>query len=148
LADKLALKKMNEKLVANGGDPAGGAPVLLGITKAALSTDSFLSAASFQHTIKVLAGAAIEGKVDPLNGLKENVIIGKLIPSGTGYFIHQDRERERAIRRANAAQSVSSIEEVTDLSDISEILEPMVRGGASADYEDFDDDMDDEDFDD
>jgi DNA-directed RNA polymerase subunit beta' len=61
-------------------------PVLLGVTKASLSTDSFLSAASFQHTIKVLAGAAIEGKEDPLYGLKENVIIGKLIPAGTGYW--------------------------------------------------------------
>ena len=59
--------------------------MLLGITKAALSTDSFLSAASFQHTIRVLSGAAIEGKEDPLLGLKENVIIGKLVPAGTGY---------------------------------------------------------------
>jgi hypothetical protein len=64
----------------------------LGITKAALSTDSFLSASSFQHTIKVLAGAAIEGKVDRLYGLKENVIIGKLIPAGTGFHTYQDRE--------------------------------------------------------
>jgi len=59
--------------------------VLLGVTKAALTTDSFLSASSFQHTIKVLAGAAIEGKTDELFGLKENVIIGKLIPAGTGF---------------------------------------------------------------
>jgi hypothetical protein len=59
--------------------------VLLGVTKASLSTESFLSASSFQHTIKVLAGAAIEGKVDYLRGLKENVIIGKLIPAGTGF---------------------------------------------------------------
>lgn len=59
--------------------------MLLGITKAALNTESFLSASSFQHTINVLAGAAIEGKVDGLYGLKENVIIGKLIPAGTGY---------------------------------------------------------------
>ncbi len=66
--------------------------MLLGVTKAALSTDSFLSASSFQHTIKVLAGAAIEGKVDRLFGLKENVIIGKLIPAGTGFHTYQDRE--------------------------------------------------------
>jgi DNA-directed RNA polymerase subunit beta' len=65
---------------------------LLGITKAALNTDSFLSAASFQHTINVLAQAAIEGKEDDLYGLKENVIIGKLIPAGTGYYIHTQRE--------------------------------------------------------
>jgi DNA-directed RNA polymerase subunit beta' len=60
------------------------------VTKAALTTESFLSASSFQHTIKVLAGAAIEGKVDRLYGLKENVIIGKLIPAGTGFFTYQD----------------------------------------------------------
>jgi DNA-directed RNA polymerase subunit beta' len=93
LIDKLVLKSLNETLLADSRNPAGGIPVLLGITKAALSTDSFLSASSFQHTIKVLAGAAIEGKIDPLHGLKENVIIGKLIPAGTGYFAYQERDQ-------------------------------------------------------
>ncbi|PKK39650.1 DNA-directed RNA polymerase beta' subunit [Clostridiaceae bacterium JG1575] len=74
----------NEKVVAEGGVPAQGEQVLLGITKASLATDSFLSAASFQETTKVLTDAAIKGKIDPLLGLKENVIIGKLIPAGTG----------------------------------------------------------------
>ncbi len=92
LIDRLKLLNSNESLIAEGKEPAAGAPVLLGITKAALSTDSFLSAASFQHTIKVLAGAAIEGKMDNLYGLKENVIIGKLIPAGTGFHTYQDRE--------------------------------------------------------
>jgi DNA-directed RNA polymerase subunit beta' len=92
LIDRLKLLNMNEQLLAESKEPAAGAPVLLGITKAALSTDSFLSAASFQHTIKVLAGAAIEGKMDNLYGLKENVIIGKLIPAGTGFHTYQDRE--------------------------------------------------------
>ncbi|MEZ4666660.1 MAG: DNA-directed RNA polymerase subunit beta' [Anaerolineae bacterium] len=92
LIDKLKLLNINEQLIAEGKEPAAGTPVLLGITKAALSTDSFLSASSFQHTIKVLAGAAIEGKVDNLYGLKENVIIGKLIPAGTGFHTYQDRE--------------------------------------------------------
>ncbi|MEQ8674385.1 MAG: DNA-directed RNA polymerase subunit beta' [Aggregatilineales bacterium] len=92
LVDKLKLLDINERLIAEGKEPASGVPVILGITKAALSTDSFLSAASFQHTIKVLAGAAIEGKVDRLYGLKENVIIGKLIPAGTGFHTYQDRE--------------------------------------------------------
>jgi DNA-directed RNA polymerase subunit beta' len=92
LIDRLKLLDINEKLLAEGKEPAAGAPVLLGITKSALSTDSFLSASSFQHTIKVLAGAAIEGKVDNLYGLKENVIIGKLIPAGTGFHTYQDRE--------------------------------------------------------
>ncbi len=92
LIDKLQLLNINEKLLAEHKEPAAGVPILLGITKAALSTDSFLSASSFQHTIKVLAGAAIEGKVDNLYGLKENVIIGKLIPAGTGFHTYQDRE--------------------------------------------------------
>jgi len=85
MVDRLALEDVNRKAIETGGEPAKGWPILLGITKAALSTNSFLSAASFQHTIRVLANAAIEGKEDPLLGLKENVIIGKLIPAGTGY---------------------------------------------------------------
>ncbi len=92
LIDRLRFQNMNDRLVAAGKRPANGRPVLLGITKAALNTDSFLSAASFQHTINVLAQAAIEGKEDDLYGLKENVIIGKLIPAGTGYYIHKQRE--------------------------------------------------------
>ena len=85
LVDRLVLEDINSAIVGEGGQPAKGWPVLLGITKASLSTDSFLSAASFQHTIRVLSGAAIEGKEDPLQGLKENIMIGKLIPAGTGY---------------------------------------------------------------
>jgi DNA-directed RNA polymerase subunit beta' len=72
-------------MLEEGKEPARAMQILLGITKASLNTESFLSASSFQHTIKVLAGAAIEGKVDYLRGLKENVIIGKLIPAGTGF---------------------------------------------------------------
>ena len=85
--DRLEIRRINEKLLAEGKQPATFSEVLLGVTKASLSTDSFLSASSFQHTIKVLAGAAISSSIDPLFGLKENVIIGKLIPAGTG-FIH------------------------------------------------------------
>ena len=82
--DVLDYNDMNEKLVAEGKTPAEGKQVMLGITKASLATDSFLSAASFQETTKVLTEAAINGKVDHLIGLKENVLIGKLIPAGTG----------------------------------------------------------------
>ncbi len=92
LIDRLQLINMNDRMISEGKEPAAGVPILLGVTKAALSTDSFLSAASFQHTIRVLAGAAIEGKVDKLYGLKENVIIGKLIPAGRGFHTYQDRE--------------------------------------------------------
>ncbi len=84
LVDVLDYEETNEKLLAEGLRPAEGRQVILGITKAALATNSFLSAASFQETTKVLTDAAIKGKVDPLIGLKENVIIGKLIPAGTG----------------------------------------------------------------
>jgi DNA-directed RNA polymerase subunit beta' len=83
--DAIEFQEMNQKLIAENKRPATASPVLLGITKAALNTDSFLAASSFQHTINVLAGAAIEGKRDDLHGLKENVIIGKLIPAGTGF---------------------------------------------------------------
>jgi len=84
LVDILEYNDVNEKLIKEGLEPAEGKQVMLGITKASLATNSFLSAASFQETTKVLTEAAIKGKVDPLIGLKENVIIGKLIPAGTG----------------------------------------------------------------
>ena len=84
LVDMFTFEEENEKTIQSGGRPATAKRVLLGITKAALSTDSFLSAASFQETARVLTEAAIKNKVDPLIGLKENVIIGKLIPAGTG----------------------------------------------------------------
>ena len=84
MVDALTFEETNEQLIAEGKEPAVGEPVMLGITKASLATNSFLSAASFQETTKVLTEAAIKGKVDPLIGLKENVIIGKLIPVGTG----------------------------------------------------------------
>ena len=90
LVDILEFEDMNEKLIAEDKAPAEGKQVLLGITKASLATNSFLSAASFQETTKVLTEAAIKGKIDPLIGLKENVIIGKLIPAGTGMKRYRD----------------------------------------------------------
>jgi DNA-directed RNA polymerase subunit beta' len=84
MIDIFDFKEANEKVREFGGEEAQGEQALLGITKAALATDSFLSAASFQETTRVLTEAAIKGKIDPLLGLKENVIIGKLIPAGTG----------------------------------------------------------------
>ncbi len=98
LVDFLELKRVNEQLLSEGKRPAKFIEVLLGITKASLSTDSFLSASSFQHTIKVLAGAAIAAAEDPLYGLKENVIIGKLIPAGTG-FVRGRFAEEKPIER-------------------------------------------------
>jgi DNA-directed RNA polymerase subunit beta' len=95
LADMLEIHRVNESLLSQGKRPARFVEVLLGITKASLSTDSFLSASSFQHTIKVLAGAAIASTEDPLYGLKENVIIGKLIPAGTGFIHGRFTEQEQ-----------------------------------------------------
>lgn len=90
LVDQFELEEENRKVLKDGGEPAIAKPVLLGITKASLATDSFLSAASFQETTRVLTDAAMKGKVDPLLGLKENVIIGKLIPAGTGMSRYRD----------------------------------------------------------
>ncbi|MBM2833582.1 MAG: rpoC [Candidatus Brocadiaceae bacterium] len=83
--DKFRFKEENKKIIEKGGKPATAKPVLLGITKASIQSDSFISAASFQETTKVLTRAALEGKTDGLVGLKENVILGHLVPAGTGY---------------------------------------------------------------
>ncbi|HXI13024.1 MAG TPA: DNA-directed RNA polymerase subunit beta' [Thermoanaerobaculia bacterium] len=88
--DRFRFLEENEKVMARGGEPADGTPLLLGITKASLSTDSFISAASFQETTRVLTEAAIAGRVDYLRGLKENVIVGRLIPAGTGMPTYRD----------------------------------------------------------
>ena len=90
MVDVLEFNDINEQMVTEGKEPATGEQIMLGITKASLATDSFLSAASFQETTKVLTEAAIKGKVDHLIGLKENVIIGKLIPAGTGMRKYRD----------------------------------------------------------
>jgi len=82
--EKHIFEEENERILTKGGIPAKGEPLLLGITKASLSTESFISASSFQETTKVLTEAAICGKIDYLRGLKENVIMGRLIPAGTG----------------------------------------------------------------
>ena len=94
--DAKVFRDVNITLVQEGKRPADGRPVLMGITKASLATDSWLSAASFQETTRVLTEAAIEGKNDGLRGLKENIIIGKLIPAGTGIERYRDvRHRQR-----------------------------------------------------
>ena len=92
LVDWLTFENTNAALEKEGKEPARGTRVLLGITKASLATDSFLSAASFQETTRVLTEAAIKGKIDPLIGLKENVCIGKLIPAGTGMTRYRNIE--------------------------------------------------------
>jgi DNA-directed RNA polymerase subunit beta' len=103
VVDRFRFMASNNKLVAEGKKPASGHPLLLGITKASLSTDSFISAASFQETTRVLTEAAISGKVDHLRGLKENVIMGRLIPAGTGMeFYRKIKIPEEVIERVEA----------------------------------------------
>ncbi len=110
VVDRLEMRKVNETLLAESKQPAKFAEVLLGVTKASLSTDSFLSASSFQHTIKVLAGAAIGSTTDPLFGLKENVIIGKLIPAGTGFIPDRFKDLES---KENQASQWSTLPDAT-----------------------------------
>ena len=124
LIERGKLLKLNDHLTATGAKIISGKPVLLGITKAALSTESYLSAASFQHTIKVLAGAAIEGQMDPLHGLKENVIIGKLIPAGTGVDAYHSREAV-APDVTLEAQGALDLDEVGDRDDFENILSEL-----------------------
>ena len=114
LVDILEYEDANAKLIAEGKEPAVGVQTMLGITKAALATNSFLSAASFQETTKVLTEAAIKGKIDPLIGLKENVLIGKLIPAGTGmkrYYntrLNTDKVYEEVSEEENALEAVDT----------------------------------------
>ena len=89
--NRLEFKKVNEKAIKDGVEPAKGVSVLLGITKASLQTESFISAASFQETTRVLTEAAVSGKSDMLSGLKENVIVGRLVPAGTGSVVNKLR---------------------------------------------------------
>jgi DNA-directed RNA polymerase subunit beta' len=100
MVNRRRFEETNAEIVEGGGAPASARPILLGITKASLATDSWLSAASFQETTRVLTDAAISAKSDPLLGLKENVIIGKLIPAGTGMGLYRNiavRIKEEAI---------------------------------------------------
>jgi DNA-directed RNA polymerase subunit beta' len=112
LVERAAFETENRRVVAEGGAPAAGRPELMGITKASLATDSWLSAASFQETTRVLTDAAIHAKSDPLLGLKENVIIGKLIPAGTGLPRYRDIRVEPTEEAKAAVYSLSVYDDV------------------------------------
>lgn len=114
--DRFRFSEENERVEKEGGRPATGRPLLLGITKASLSTDSFISAASFQETTRVLTEAAISGKIDYLRGLKENVIMGRLIPAGTGMEYYRNNE---------VANPYQPEEE-----DLEELIEPLTQEAA------------------
>jgi len=109
--EKTALLEENERMVKEGKQPAIYQPLLLGITKASLATESFISAASFQETTRVLTEAAVRGLADHLNGLKENVVVGRLIPAGTGLSHHSERRRRRRAEiEAEAAEKEGKVE--------------------------------------
>ena len=110
LTDRIRFEEENRRVVSEGGTPASGRPVLMGITKASLATESWLSAASFQETTRVLTDAAIHGRSDSLMGLKENVIIGKLIPAGTGLERYRNIRVEPTEEARAAAYSLSNYE--------------------------------------
>ena len=124
LCDREDFEAENAKTVNESGSPARGHPVLQGITKASLQTKSFISAASFQETTRVLTEAAVSGKVDALSGLKENVIVGRLIPAGTGSVVQ--RLKRVAAERDRAAQALAA--EAAP----AEALEPGDSGESSA----------------
>ena len=133
----LDFNEVNEQLEEEGKEPATGTRIMLGITKASLATSSFLSAASFQETTRVLTEAAINGKVDPLVGLKENVIIGKLIPAGTGMKRYGDvklstderiaREQEQAALAVSAEDVEDEAENAEDNNDVIEVSEDTIE---------------------
>jgi len=109
--EKWVFEEENDKMLKEGRKPAQAEPLLLGITKASLSTESFISASSFQETTKVLTEAAINGKIDNLRGLKENVIMGRLIPAGTGVaaYKHLDIEVETPVDAVEQAEEALAV---------------------------------------
>jgi DNA-directed RNA polymerase subunit beta' len=131
LVDRTKFEEENRRVVSEGGKPAAGRPQLMGITKASLATESWLSAASFQETTRVLTDAAIHGKSDSLRGLKENVIIGKLIPAGTGL------ERYRNIRVEPTEEARANAYSVTGYGDYDYDF-GNAAGGQAVALDDFD----------
>ena len=132
--ERMRLLGMNQSMESKGKNPATYEPLLLGITKASLATESFISAASFQETTRVLTEAAVKGMRDDLRGLKENVIVGRLIPAGTGYTYHQEKRQTREdqlaaelreLEEVAEQQSEQTSEEVVDAVDAVEAVEAV-----------------------
>ena len=128
-AEMSRVKISNRQLEADGKTTATWSRDLLGITKASLATESFISAASFQETTRVLTEAAVAGKRDELRGLKENVIVGRLIPAGTGYAYHQDRMQHRQRREESTVTAPVSVDEAT--ANLAELLNAGFGDGSS-----------------
>jgi DNA-directed RNA polymerase subunit beta' len=156
MVNRLEIRRVNEELAAQGKRPARYIEILLGITKAALETDSFLSASSFQHTIKVLSAAAVSSREDPLYGLKENIMIGKLIPAGTGFEPGQfsdetpgDATHGEALEGRVLDLFDDDIDEMDflDDEDVDDIDEELLSEEETDEKDDSNDDFDDEDLD-
>ena len=132
--DRARVLETNEEIEARGGEPATFDPVLLGITKASLATESFISAASFQETTRVLTEAAVRGMTDDLRGLKENVIVGRLIPAGTGFAHHEERRRtQEDILSEELKELEESLIESAEAPEAAETLaEAAAEGGGEA----------------
>ena len=131
IVDKFRFQKRNQEVVDGGGEPASGRPLLMGITKASLSTDSFVSAASFQLTTRVLTEASVAGKMDDLRGLKENVIVGRLIPAGTGLDVHQ---RVKIAGEDEPEGIVPEVEYLPDVPSISDDTSQIFEGDLASAY--------------
>jgi len=135
--DKWRFKEINERALADGGAPAACEPQLLGITKAALTSESFISAASFQETTRVLTEAALEGRVDYLRGLKENVILGRLIPAGTGMPIYRNVRIEEGQYPEAVEPDLLGFDEIDDeYSRMAAHVEELQSGMSEVDGED------------
>jgi len=148
LVERREFDASNDKIVAEGGDPATASPVLLGVTKASLNTDSWLAAASFQETTRVLTNASIEGRIDKLSGLKENVIIGKLIPARAEIEVpRREHIAELDLPEALLLEEEEELERMLAERETSDIL-PVGRPAALLDEDDemIGGDDDDDDF--
>jgi len=119
--ERMRLLALNQGMESKGKDPATYEPLLLGITKASLATESFISAASFQETTRVLTEAAVKGMRDDLRGLKENVIVGRLIPAGTGYAYHQEKRRTREDQLASELRELEQVAAQAEIAAIEEV---------------------------
>jgi DNA-directed RNA polymerase subunit beta' len=132
--DKARVLETNEEFEARSEEPATYGPVLLGITKASLATESFISAASFQETTRVLTEAAVRGMQDDLRGLKENVIVGRLIPAGTGFAHHEERRKTQEDILADELKGLeSALEKSAEAAALESAEEPPPEGGESVD---------------
>jgi len=130
--DKARFLEVADQLEAQGKDVLTIEPVLLGITKASLATESFISAASFQETTRVLTEAAVRGLKDELRGLKENVIVGRLIPAGTGFAHHAERRRTREQDLADQLNELEQAQEAADAEAEAARAESAAEDGAAA----------------